>query len=204
MNQNLKTGACKTVHVSRFYREWLSLIKSFEKRWQMTWLLWRALSTQNAMAPRSSTDCTASVKPVDEIRKTPLHGAPTGTSVANGVTPVFDTGEFAPVNRDLGGRSEVLRSSTGTEANLREDNLQSRHESDGKDLVSRRAASAGDQLDEMMGPLDSEMRWKKRRCRVTVIAGSISGAPPCQISSVLLRLRSFGERMYMGKRSRRR
>ena len=78
----------------------------------------------------------------------------TGTSVADSVsvTPVFDTEELAPESRDLGGRSEYLRNSTGTEVNPREDNLQSRHGSDGEDIVVEvHAASAGGQLDGPAG-----------------------------------------------------
>ena len=75
----------------------------------------------------------------------------TGTSVAKSAAPVFDTEELAPVNCDHGGRNKVLRNSTSTEPNPREDNLQSHHGSDGEDIVNRSAASAGGQLDGPAG-----------------------------------------------------
>ena len=125
------------------------------------------------------------------IQKVCTRANSTGTSVANSGTPVFDTEELAPVNRDLGGRNEVLRNSTSAEVIPREDNLQSHHESS-KEVLHRRVVS-------LTGPPDSEIRRMKRRCPVTIIVGS--GARPCQISSVLLRQRSCGEGMYTGKRS---
>ena len=55
----------------------------FDERKRMLWLLWRACSMKKRHGSKRQyglydMDCTTWLKPVDEIRKTPLHGAPSG------------------------------------------------------------------------------------------------------------------------------